>query len=136
MLITLVFAAVVAASAAAGNRPGTPGSIDATQVDTPTAVRVSGEISEETWQRATPIDAFVQREPTEGGAPSQRTEFRVVFDATTLYVKVRAFDTEPAKIATYLTRRDADSPSDWLRIIVDSYHDKRTAYEFAVNPSA
>ena len=135
MLITLAFAAVVAASAAAGNRPGTPGSIDATQVDTPTAVRVSGEISEEMWQRATPIDAFVQREPAEGGAPSQRTEFRVVFDATTLYVKVRAFDTEAAKIATYLTRRDADSPSDWLRIIVDSYHDKRTAYEFAVNPS-
>ena len=27
-----------------------------------------------------------------------------------------------------------DSPSDWIRVLVDSYHDRRTAYEFAVNP--
>jgi len=125
-----VLALAALASAAGANR------IEATSIDAiPTAVRVSGGISEDVWQRATPIDAFVQREPTEGGVPSQRTEFRVVFDATTLYVKVRAFDTEPDKIATYLTRRDGDSPSDWVRILVDSYHDKRTAYEFAVNPS-
>ena len=38
-------------------------------------------------------------------------------------------------IVTYLTRRDSDSPGDWLRVIIDSYHDKRTAYEFGVNPS-
>src|SRR5262245_23450874 len=128
----LVVAALAAASSAAWNRPG---SFDATSIDAPTAVRVSGEISEEIWQRATPVDAFVQREPSEGGEPSQRTEFRVVFDSTTLYVKVRAFDTDPGRISTYLTRRDGESPSDWLRVIVDSYHDKRTAYEFAVNPS-
>ena len=24
---------------------------------------------------------------------------------------------------------------DWIRVSIDSYHDKRTAYEFAVNPS-
>ena len=32
-------------------------------------------------------------------------------------------------------RRDARSPSDWIRVLIDSYHDKRTAYEFAVNPA-
>ena len=110
--------------------------VEAISIDaTPTAVRVSGEVSEDVWQRATATDAFVQREPAEGGEPSQRTEFRVAYDSTTLYVKVRAFDTEPGKIVSYLTRRDGDSPSDWLRILVDSYHDKRTAYEFAVNPA-
>jgi hypothetical protein len=34
-----------------------------------------------------------------------------------------------------LTRRDGDSPSDWIRVLIDSYHDKRTAYEFSVNPA-
>jgi hypothetical protein len=77
----------------------------------------------------------VQRDPEEGGVPSQRTEFRVAYDATTLFVKVRAFDTEASKIVSYLTRRDGDSPSDWIRVLVDSYHDKRTAYEFSVNPA-
>ena len=50
-------------------------------------------------------------------------------------MKVRAYDREPHKIVTYLTRRDDDSPSDWIRVFIDSYHDRRTAYEFAVNPA-
>ena len=32
------------------------------------------------------------------------------------------------------SRRDQRSPSDCVKIIVDSYNDKRSAYEFAVNP--
>src|SRR6516225_2583577 len=76
----------------------------------PNAMRVNGELSEEAWRDVPAQDAFVQREPHEGGEPSQRTEFRVAYDAFTLYVKVRAFDKEPDKIVTYLTRRDQDSP--------------------------
>lgn len=26
-------------------------------------------------------------------------------------------------------RRDLDSPCDWIRVLMDSYHDTRTAYE-------
>jgi uncharacterized protein DUF5916/cellulose/xylan binding protein with CBM9 domain len=110
--------------------------VDAVPIaDMPNAVRINGEISEAAWQAATAMDGFLQREPEEGGQPSQRTEFRVVYDATTLYVKVRAFDAQADKIVSYLTRRDVDSPSDWLHVFIDSYHDRRTAYEFAVNPS-
>jgi hypothetical protein len=94
-----------------------------------------GTPTDEGWQTLIPVTAFVQREPKEGAEPSQRTEFRVAYDATTLYVRVRAFDAEPDKIVTYLTRRDDNSPGDWLRVFIDSYQDRRTAYEFAVNPS-
>jgi hypothetical protein len=102
---------------------------------TASAVRISGEYSDDVWSRATAVDGFVQREPKDAGEPSQRTEFRVAYDASTLFVKVRAFDDDADKIVTYLTRRDLDSPCDWIRILIDSYHDKRTAYEFGVNPS-
>jgi hypothetical protein len=99
------------------------------------AVRVSGRMTDEMWRTTAPTDAFVQREPTDGANPSERTEFRVAYDASTLYVKVRAFDHDANKIVTYLTRRDLDSPCDWIHVLIDSYHDRRTAYEFAVNPS-
>lgn len=99
------------------------------------AVHVSGGLTAAVWETVPPNDAFRQREPSDNAEPSLRTEFRVAYDATTLFVKVRAFDAEPAKLITYLTRRDDDSPGDWLRIIIDSYHDRRTAYEFGVNPS-
>src|SRR5438445_3857187 len=110
-------------------RRATPG------VSTPHARRVTGPPREEIWDSVPPTSDFVQREPHEGAPPSQRTEFRVVYDATTMYVKVVAFETEPNKIVGYLTRRDAQSPSDWIRVMIDSYHDRRTAYEFAVNPA-
>jgi Domain of unknown function (DUF5916) len=109
--------------------------VDAIAIDAPNAVRVDGELSEEVWRGAPGVDAFLQREPREGGEPAQRTEFRVAYSATTLYVKVHAFDSEPDKIVSYLTRRDQDSPCDWIYVTIDSYHDRRTAYEFGVNPS-
>ena len=95
----------------------------------------SGGSNDEVWRAAPAASGFLQREPKEGAEPSQRTEFRVAYDASTLYVQVRAFDTEPDKIVGYLTRRDDDSPSDWIHVMIDSYHDRRTAYEFAVNPA-
>ena len=63
-----------------------------------------------------------------------RTEARVAFDATAIYVAVHAFDSEPDRIMGFLTRRDAESSSDWVHVLIDSYHDRRTAYQFGVNP--
>src|SRR5256885_11857704 len=130
-MCAVVFALTLTTAAAATER------VDAVSVASlPGAVRVSGEMKDEVWQTIPAVSAFVQREPHDAADPSQRTEFRVAYDATTLFVKVRAFDTEADKIVTYLTRRDLDSPCDWIHILIDSYHDRRTAYEFAVNPSA
>src|ERR1051326_7154007 len=110
--------------------------VDAAPVpDIPGALRITGELSEEVWRSAQAIDTFLQREPEDGAKPTERTEFRVAYNATTLFVKVLAFDRQPERIVSYLTRRDQDSPCDWIRIFVDSYHDRRTAYEFAVNPA-
>ena len=104
------------------------------QTSVQTAVRADGPLDEAVWKAAPAASGFRQREPAEGAEPSQRTEFRVAYDSSTFHVRVRAFDTEPDKIVGYLTRRDEGSPSDWIHVLVDSYHDRRTAYEFAVNP--
>jgi hypothetical protein len=127
---TLIIAAVLASLASARAWAANP-RVEAVQVAVASG---SAVLSEDTWKTAQVVGDFVQREPKEGAAPSQATEFRVAFDATTLFVKVRAYDREPQKIVTYLTRRDDDSPCDWIHVYIDSYHDRRTAYEFAVNP--
>ena len=33
-----------------------------------------------------------------------------------------------------LTRRDVRGPSDQIKLLIDSYDDRRTGFEFAVNP--
>ncbi len=108
--------------------------IDAMAVPTNGPILVDGKLNEEIWQQAPVISEFMQREPAEGNAPTMRTEARIAYDAGALYVAVRAFDTDAGKIVGILTRRDQRSPSDWIRIVIDSYYDKRSAYEFAVNP--
>jgi hypothetical protein len=98
------------------------------------AVRVDGQLDESAWSRAEPITAFVQRAPNEGAPPTHRTEARIVYDDEAIHIAVKAFDAQPDQIKAYLTRRDTHSASDWIRVYIDSYHDKRTAYSFAVNP--
>jgi len=47
----------------------------------------------------------------------------------------REFDPSPDSILSLLARRDIRTASDQIKIIIDSYHDRRTGYEFAVNPA-
>ena len=101
---------------------------------TASALYVDGELTESIWSRAEPIDEFLQREPSEGAPPTFRTEARVAYDDSAIYVAVRAFDPQPDRITAFLTRRDVWSASDWIRVYLDSYHDRRSAYSFAVNP--
>ena len=99
------------------------------------SVRVDGKLDEPAWQAAAAQGDFVQREPLAGRPPAFETEFRVLYDDDALYVGVRAHDSQPSLIRGLLTRRDVESSSDWLALKIDSYHDRRTAFGFAVNPA-
>lgn len=94
---------------------------------------IDGRDDDAVWRQAKPITDFTQWQPTEGKKPRFATEAKIAFDAANLYVFVRAFDPHPDSIIRLLERRDTFTPSDMIWIFVDSYHDKRTGYEFGVN---
>ncbi|MEO7192800.1 MAG: DUF5916 domain-containing protein [Vicinamibacterales bacterium] len=98
-------------------------------------IHIDGELSDPVWALAAPVNDFRQREPTEGAPATHETQVRIAYDSTALYIAVRALDPEPDRLVGLLTRRDDDSPSDWVAVLVDSFHDRRTAYEFGVNAS-
>jgi hypothetical protein len=108
--------------------------IEAVAVPATGPIVLDGKLNEEVWQQSPAIVEFVQRDPAEGEAPTMRTEAHVVYDDNALYVGVTAHDSDASRITGILTRRDQRSPSDWIRIVVDSYFDRRSAYEFGVNP--
>ncbi|HUF34543.1 MAG TPA: DUF5916 domain-containing protein [Gemmatimonadales bacterium] len=96
---------------------------------------LDGRDDDAVW-RATPvIDRFLQAKPSEGAAPKFPTEARVAYDARNLYVFVRAFDPSPDSIVSLLSRRDDQTASDQVIVLLDPYHDRRTGYEFVVNPA-
>ena len=79
------------------------------------------------WQ-----DNFVQYQPSEGKAPSQKTEFAILRDENFIYVGIKAWDTNPDSIVPRLSRRD-EMDGDFVGLEFDSYFDKRTAFAFMVN---
>jgi hypothetical protein len=101
----------------------------------PGPMRVDGVLDEPAWAGAPVASDFIQREPVDGAPASLRTEVRVLHDAGALWVGVRALDPEPRSIVGRLTRRDEDSNSDWIIVMLDSYCDRRTAFDFRINPA-
>ncbi|HDL18775.1 MAG TPA: hydrolase [Bacteroidetes bacterium] len=98
-------------------------------------ITIDGRLDEPVWKKAAVTDHFIQQDPNEGKPATEKTDVRVAYDHDAIYVGVYAYDSHPDKIRGLLTRRDQDSPSDWVHISFDSYADKRTAFEFAVNPA-
>jgi hypothetical protein len=99
------------------------------------APALDGVDTDEIWQRAARITAFRLFDPTEGADPPFATEARIAYDDKNLYLFVRAFDPRPDSIISLLSRRDVKTASDQIKVMIDSYHDRRTGYEFAVNPA-
>lgn len=115
--------------------------------------RIDGYLTDPAWQSAIPFTEFRQVEPEPNADPTEKTELRVLFDESNLYVGILCLDSEPGRIAANTMAHDSvgsmsfgrmrfsfhrsGSPStsdDIVRILIDSFQDRRTAYIFYVNP--
>ncbi len=108
------------------------------------AIELDGRLSEAAWHAAASATGFRQREPDVGASATQPTEVRVVYDATTLYIGVRAVQESPV-IGRILQRdrlltagfdgRPVFAGDDALAVLLDPFHDHRNAFIFATNPN-
>jgi hypothetical protein len=97
-------------------------------------IEVDGRLDEAAWAAAEPVTGFTQVDPDEGQPVSERTEARILYDDEALYVGVRLYDREPPTLR--LGRRDMPLlDSDWLGVVIDSYHDHRTGFSLDLNPA-
>ena len=87
------------------------------------------------WANAQVIDQFLESDPHEGKESRFKTEVKVIYDDRYLYVLARMYDPAPDSIQSALSRRDVRTNSEQLKLVIDSYHDKKTAFEFATNPA-
>ncbi len=74
-------------------------------------LRIDGMLDETVWREAELRSNFVQRNPLEGTAPTERTEFSVIYDDEYIYVGVEAYDSRPDSIVSILSRRDEMTPA-------------------------
>src|SRR5712692_7983513 len=139
-LIVALLAAVVLAPQGPDARPpaARPPLPIATRVSAARAVRppvIDGKDDDSVWAVAPAVTEFREWQPVEDGEARFRTVARIAYDANNLYAFVRAYDPHPDSIMRPLSRRDNFGPSDRIWILIDSYHDRRTGYEFGVTPA-
>lgn len=112
-----------------------PGSRRIQAVHVSDAIKIDGLLNESAWSLAQPASDFRQERPIEGSAASEKTEVRVLFDDKNIYFGIRAFDSDAGHINARELVRDASfSNDDRVEILLDTYHDRRNAFRFAVNP--
>lgn len=92
---------------------------------------IDGILDDESWKSVPWATGFIENEPDENTAPTYQTRFKIVYDAKYLYFAVQALDPNPEKIESRLSRRDGFQ-GDRINLLIDSYHDKRTAFVFTV----
>ncbi|MFQ6070888.1 MAG: DUF5916 domain-containing protein [Candidatus Aminicenantales bacterium] len=97
-------------------------------------VVIDGRLEEKVWQ-SEGYSSFVQSDPIDGAQPSEKTTVWVAYDDRALYVAAFLYDSQPELIKSRLGRRDDFVDSDWFFFAVDPYYDRRTGYQFAVNPA-
>jgi hypothetical protein len=104
-------------------------------------ISIDGKIDEAAWAAATPITALSQSTPDEGKPASQRTEIRILYDASALYIAARMYDSLGAKgVRTALARRDQlmqggnNLTTDRIAFVFDTFRDKNSRNWFELNP--
>jgi len=97
-------------------------------------VKLDGILDEAAWQ-VPATGGFMQYDPQNGAPPTERTSVWVGYDDRALYVAARMDDSRPETIVGRLGRRDDTVTSDWFILSLDPYFDRRTGFEFQVNPA-
>jgi hypothetical protein len=98
-------------------------------------IRVDGRLDEPDWATAPIARDFVKVRPDYAPGTAYPTEVRVLFDATYLYVGAFNRDSAGAAMRVPDLRRDFDSPeSDVFGVTIGPLGDRRTAFQFQVNP--
>jgi len=80
------------------------------------------------------VDEFLQRSPGDGVPATEHTIAYLSRDRRALYVVFVCQDREPGRIRAHLTRREDTTADDLVGVLLDTFHDRRRAYAFFVNP--
>jgi hypothetical protein len=96
---------------------------------------IDGEvIADAIWQKHEPFDGLKQIRPVAGQPASEKTDIRIAYTETMLYVSVVCYDAEPEKLVVSDARRDASlDGTDSFLFIIDTYHDKQNGFVFGTN---
>jgi hypothetical protein len=98
------------------------------------SISVDGVLDEPVWSQATRLDGFWQYQPVDGRPAEERTEVLVWYAPDAIHFGIIAHDRNPAAIRATVADRDNIDNEDQVVLDIDTFHDRRRAFFFGVNP--
>ena len=98
------------------------------------SIQIDGKLEEPVWSQATRLTGFWQYQPVDGRPAEEETEVLVWYAPDAIYFAVIAHDRNPAAIRATVADRDNIDNEDYVVLDLDTFHDRRRAFFFAVNP--
>ncbi len=99
-----------------------------------TSPEIDGHIEDSCWKNIQPVSGFFQFDPFNGEKASEETFVWAAYDQKNVYFAFLMKDSRPDRIWAELTPRNEYENNDSIKLILDTYNDKRTSIEFTVNP--
>ncbi len=94
--------------------------------------KIDGLLDDDIWSLGEWQGSFTQQQPVGNVPATEKTWIKILYDRSSLFVAIVCEDSEPEKIRDIFTRRDGFG-GEVTGIALDSYFDKRTAFEFNVS---
>ncbi|MGH9928477.1 MAG: DUF5916 domain-containing protein [Pyrinomonadaceae bacterium] len=94
---------------------------------------IDGKLDDDVWKSAALFRDFYQWRPSDSSPASARTEAFAGYDSRFIYFAFHAYD-EPANIRANVAKRDNIFDDDVVGLLLDTFNDKRRAYELFFNP--
>jgi len=105
-----------------------------TALRTDNSFKIDGVLDESEWSNAPIATDLVQLEPSPGKTPSQKSEIKVIYDNTAIYVGAMLYDSEPDKILQQFSQRDELGNTDWFGVFLNPYGDGINGAGFILTP--
>jgi hypothetical protein len=97
-------------------------------------ITLDGRLDEPAWSQAIPAADFLQWSPRHGEPAQEPTEVRFLYDDDNLYVGFTNYDSDIAHALVKELKEDfSPQDSDQVGVLIDSLHDRRSAFSFGVN---
>ncbi|MFQ5512335.1 MAG: DUF5916 domain-containing protein [Candidatus Krumholzibacteriia bacterium] len=96
--------------------------------------KIDGKLDEAIWQTAAKLTNFAEISPGDNVEPAVQTDVLLAYDDTNIYVAFVCYEDDITGIRATVTDRDNIGQDDFAGIMLDTFHDRQTSYEFFVNP--
>lgn len=100
-----------------------------------TKIIIDGKFEESAWKDAEVATDFLMIEPDNGKpiADSKKTEVKVIYDNSAIYIAATMYDDEPNKILKEFTLRDDFAVADHFGVLLNGYNDGQQEFRFFVS---